>query len=503
MPGDSIREKVLQRIQNLLAAIQSGFIVEPSNALPEPPFLPVDLLNDQASVDEWVPSLQALTPELYTGPIVPFNLPGCMSLIKGSGGTQAALTRTFAEGFDATFKVGVMVFRFNDVNQIAVNNSVVVRFGTDASNYYEFTYNRSAFNSGQWGSVSVNIDGGASGGSPPVIIGNPDKTNIAWVQMEVKSVTGGTTFVTGDVLVDFVVLYDVTSWLPTGGASPPELIFDNQAVIGTFSVGFGHIVGADTNFGVEKTFGTGFDGTGGEVEAFIFIKDKSVYQNNPPLGFSAGILAGNDAQNWYGKFLFHSDLRDQVNDRGSGWNRIIFDPLTESDFIAGTPNITDLKWFTLGGAVQDASTLIPTGNIRIDFIRIIGVDGPYNHDIKKVYRYSISSQQTSGTPTMTMAALNEEQEVKLYPIIESKLIIGIDTEIELPSEALLDQELGRAQDDIQVALASQQELWGIARYIKVLNLEFHVREGTHTGILTTNIEVAFTFNQLDPTKQGV
>jgi hypothetical protein len=502
MPTDSIREKVLQRLQNQLAAIQSGIIVEPSNALPEPAFITLDNFNTQDDIDEWTPSPQALTPELYTGPVSPFTLPGCLSFIKEAGGPTGTISKTFATTSDATRKVGSVYLYVPNTSVLANNECLTVIFAEDDFNYFYQLFDVADFIEGNWTQFTVNIDGNDCCPAA-LIVGNPDKSKINGAAIIIKTNTGATTLGTGDVLIDFMILNDVDHWVPSGGASPPALVFDNNTVVGTYSIGFGHVANADVNFGVIKTLQIGIDATGGDVEAWVYIKDKTIYNSVPPLGASLVVVVGNDSSNWYAKFYFHDDIRDVVNDLTNGWNRFLFDPVTEADLVVGSPDITDLQWFNISGFLIDEATFVPTGDIRVDFVRVIGPDGLYNNDIKKVYRYAIASQQTTGTPILTFAVLKEAQSTAIYPVISSELVISIDAEVELPFEAVLDQELGQLADDIQVAIGQEQDLWGMVRYMKITNLEFHVREGTHTGILVVVMEIGFAYNQLDPTTQGV
>lgn len=502
MHNHSVREKVLERLQNLLGAIQSGLIVEPSNALPEPIVQVMDACDDQASVDGWSPSPQTDLPTLNTNTSYDFG--NSINLIKTGSGTNAPTwAKLLSTSFDATGKIVVMALK-PTVSKLAVANALTLRAGSSPTDYYEYQVGSSAMVDQAWQVFGVNIDGGIQGG-PPVtqIVGNPDKTAIILLQIELKLANATITLAADEMVMDYWIIYDVAAWLPSGGARVPELIFDNQAVTGSYSIGTGHIPNSDALFGLVKTFLIPFDGTGGDIECWIFVKDKTKLSNSPPNNYSVGILAGSDSANWYGRFLFHNDLRDQVNDRGNGWNRIIFDPLTESDIIAGTPTINNLAWFTIGGIALNTSIDIPIGDFRLDLVRIIGPTGTYSMDIKKVYRYAIASQQTPGTPSIMMSAIDEDREPEIYPEISARLRVGLDVEIELPAEYILDQELGRAADNIQIAIASQRDLWGIARYMRIVSLSFHAREGIHTGIVTIIVEIGFTFNQDDPTKQGV
>jgi hypothetical protein len=320
--------------------------------------------------------------------------------------------------------------------------------------------------------------------------------------IQLKTPTANDLIPLGNAIMDWWIVYDVTQWVPTGGADAPELTTATR-VIGIKSVAFGKLPNGDPSFGLLSQTTTSYDATGGKIQVWVYVKDKTKLANTPPLNYAVGILVGQDALNWYSRFLFHDDLVDVDNDNTNGWNKIEFDPVTESDFTAGSPDITALDWFLVGGIGLDAATAIPVGDMGLDFLRIIDVEGDYHSDVKEVYRYKIGAYQTAGTPIIKFAALKEQVQTKIYPIIESTLTIGIDVEAELPDEVALDYELGKLAADVQVALADNQDLTDFARYVEIKNWEFSVMEGTHTGILTVMVEIGYMMNQRDPTKQGL
>lgn len=500
MPSDSIRERILQRLQCVLSNIQSGIIIEACNRLPEPYFVVMDNCDDQDSVDGWIKSNAADDPTLNTD--IPVKGPGSINVIKTiTAGTNAILTKTFATGFDATGKTCVMFF-YPDVDKLHSTQGLIIRAGNDASNYWQSIYRTDDMTDDMWTFHAVNIDGGVAGGLPPTVVGTPDKTDIKWLQIAVKTATAPTTLSADDAVFDWWVLFDTSGWLPSGGADAPELDFTDP-VVGLNSIAFGKLSNAEPVFGLERRLTTPIDITGGRVSAWIHVYDKTELANDPPFGYSLLVLVGQNLSNWWGKFAFHDDVIDVVNDRTNGWNPIMFDPVTESDFILGSPDITAVDFFAVGGIGVSQAAAIEVGHLKVDLVTIKDLEGAFINDIKKVYRYKINFQQTPASPIMMFSAIGEDQEYNIYPIISSKLLVGVDTEVELPDGALLDKELGKVADDIQVAIGQQQNLWDLARYIKVVSMEFHVKEGTSIGILTTLLEIGFSFNLLDPTKEGI
>lgn len=500
MPDDSIREKVLKRLNCVLANIRSGTIIEACNALPDPFFEVLDGCDDQDSVDGWVPSGSADTPTLNTTTF--FKAPGAINIIKLSGAPPVAiLTKTLDTPFDATTKLGSLVLRSADVSQLHGTNAAKIKFGTDASNYFLRVFGRSTFQDNIFIDLQVGIDDIA--GTPATIVGSPDITQIQFIEITIQTPIAGTIISEGDLIMDYWSLLDPTRWIPVNSGEAPEVqTEDPPPVVGVSYIGFGRRApNIDLAFGIAHFFPTPLDLTAVQLEAWMFAHDKTVLNPISAVG-SLGIILATTETDFFAKTLFYPDILDRINDITSGWNQILFRPETESDLTVGSPDIENIVAISILG-FADADTTIPVGDFGIDFIRLVDVAGAYRTDVKQVYRYKIGTYQTMGTPIIMMAALNEKKVSKVYPLVHNTLTVGIDCEIELADEAVLDKELGKLATDIEIALAAQQTLWGVARYVEPKNWEFSVKEGTSTGILTGEIEIEYVTNQLDPTKQGL
>ncbi len=496
---DSIREKVLDRLKCVLSNIRSGLLIEACNRLPEPFFELLDGCDDQDSVDGWAPSGVADTPTLNTTTFL--KAPGAINLIKTSVGTMATWEKTLSASFNATIKLGALGLRTTDRDLFNINNAITIKFGTDSSNYFERVFGKIVLQNGGFVNFLVGIDDIT--GLPSTVVGAPDITAIKYLSITAQTATGGTDVLEGELIMDFWTLFDDTAWAPISSAEAPEVIFeDPPPVIGLSFIGFGRRApNSELAFGIQHIFPTPVDGTGGELESWVFIHDKNVLNPASALG-SVGILVASSLSDFFVKTLFFDDLIDRVNDSSSGWNQILFTPETESDLVLGNPDIENLVGIAvLAGAVSDIS--IPVGDLGIDFIRFTNLAGDFLTDVKHVYRYQIGTYQTMGTPIIMMAALKEDKVSKVFPIVHNRLTVGIDGEIELADEQVLDKELGKLATDIEVALAKEQELYGVARYVELKQFEFSVKEGTSTGILTGIIEVEYAANKIDPTKQGL
>lgn len=500
MPNESIREKVLQALLCTLANIQSGKIIEACTSLPEPFFILMNGCDDQADIDLWSESLNAAAPTLNSVGFLQGT--GAMNIGKtGVAGKDAVYEITLPSSVDATGKLGGGFLFVTTANDYDNANAYTIRIGTDDSNYWETSDGQGSFTDGAWNPMVVNIDADPAFGIPTVV-GAPDKTDINYIYVRIRTSTGPTTIPLGDARLDFFTLGDADAWIPTGGASIPE-VDTTEKVVGLASIAFGKLANAPTPFGLERKLTTAIDATGGKFSVWFYVQDKTELSNVPPFGYSLAALFGQNLTNYWVKFMFHDDINDVDNDLSTGWNHLEFDPLTEADFIAGSPDITAIDFVVVGAIGDSIAAPIETGNLRVDLIKVSGVDGTYHNDIKEVYRYKINFQQTPASPNIMFAALDEDLESKTYPIIDNKLRVSFDAEATLPDEAILDKELGKLAADIQIALATRQELWGYAKYVELKQIAFNVKKGTHTGILTGIIEVGFTSNQLDPTKQGL
>lgn len=490
MLENSRREKVLISLRCVLSNIQSGLLIEACTAFPDPQFV---LMDGCDSTDAWDESQQAIAVTLYTtDPVKP---PAALNMGKTGGGNFSVYEKEFATSFNATGKLGFGFFYVEDTSLLHITQAMQIKYGTDDSNYYQQTFSRGNFQSQVWAEIIFDFD-------TAEITGTPDRADIQYISITWRTPAAPDAIPLGDIKIDWLALFDENGWLPVGGADVPELSADNP-VVGLYSVAFGKIANSFAIFGIEKTLAVPIDGTGGTLEAWIYISDKTKLKNVPPSGYTAGLLIGQAIDTYWAKFLFYEDLLDVINDRTNGWNQIEFVPETEFDFKVGEPDISAITYIAIGGiAITDAQE-IPVGDMKTDYWKFNDIDEFYNNNMKHVYRYSIGSYQTHGNPSIMFSALKENFISNIYPIITSTMLVGLDGEIELPDEAILDEELGKLASDIQVALASQQSLYGHANYVEIKSVEFSVKEGTSTGYVTMMVEIEYDMNQLDPTEDGL
>lgn len=223
----------------------------------------------------------------------------------------------------------------------------------------------------------------------------------------------------------------ITGWTNSADATAPTLDTVNKKE-GTASINLGKS-GTSTNQAFyEKTLGATFDGTGDEYRVWIKVKDKSVLQDGvsgglPPAALEIAI--GSDSSNAFIRFIGKDDLKDVDNDGTDGWNNL--GDLISNFNPVNSPVITALDYLKVVLFTPNASDLIVSGNIKMDFHRLLlNPVNKYSTSLDTYHGSDIDDVEKDGT-VMTRAANAAALESTpvdefFYDIPNETLFINID-----------------------------------------------------------------------------
>lgn len=498
MPNQGRREVVLNAIRNALGYIKTGTEIDYCDDLPKDLY---SFIDPCISTDGWTYNSEGETPTLDESLFIYGG--ASINLGKKAGGNTVIYEKTLSVPVDATnLTVGGMYFYYTGIVALHATQGLEIRIGSDDSNYYRK----------QYGNASLDLDVLVNYGwvfADEDVIGTPDIGNIAYISVRIRTTVPSAVIPLGDAKMDLWFLFNPEGWFPFGGASmPPKVFTDGDVAQGTACVGFGKFGFAEVNCSIMRDFaaiGETFDLTGGEIETWFKVHDKTKLFEEAAPGFpSIYIIVGNAVNKFYMKYIYYADIQDQVNDKTSGWNKIRYNIEDESDLAINSPDISDITLIGLIVTADAIETEIPLGDLRTDFWRAFDVEEEiYNLDVEGVYRYKMNVHQVPVTPSIVMAAMDEDCESKVYPTMYRTLQIGLDGWIHLTDEDLLDKELGKFADDIQVALFNNTQLSDIVQFVAIRKFEFSVRKGTQNyGVLTIMISVGYVVNQKNPALEG-
>ena len=125
---------------------------------------------------------------------------GSASLNLVKSGTSAAAV-TFSKAFDTSYefferKINVD-FYIETASNLAATDGVALRFGTDSSNYYEQTYDRTDFASASWRTI-----GFARKDTGVTVTGSPGTSALTYFAIVVTMTTAATTVAAPDMRLD-------------------------------------------------------------------------------------------------------------------------------------------------------------------------------------------------------------------------------------------------------------------------------------------------------------
>jgi len=129
---------------------------------------------------------------------------GALNLVKS--GTTAAAT-TYSKSFQTTydfFERSIYVdYYIEDNTNLASTDAIAIRFGTDSSNYYEQTFDRSQLTSAAWNTLSFKRkDTGVT------VTGSPGTSALSYFAIVVTATTAATTIAAPNQRLDDVRLND-------------------------------------------------------------------------------------------------------------------------------------------------------------------------------------------------------------------------------------------------------------------------------------------------------
>jgi len=123
-----------------------------------------------------------------------------LNLTKDAGAAAEATTsKTISSPIDFTSKeIGIWIFVLDTaaLNKLAASNGFGLRFGSDASNYFEWFKDRADF------SVGWNLIKDLTTGNADNTVGSPVTTALDFVRIALTAIAAGTTWSVGDYIMD-------------------------------------------------------------------------------------------------------------------------------------------------------------------------------------------------------------------------------------------------------------------------------------------------------------
>ena len=132
----------------------------------------------------------------------------------------ATITVTPISFVDKEFSIWIYFKDASMLTKLAVS-ALSVRFGTDASNYYQWDVPKSALNTG-WNLITHKVIAGASS-----TVGTPTPTNMAWIQVQLNTTAVNISWVAGDCMFDDVKAISSANYFKTYESGYPELDIPN------------------------------------------------------------------------------------------------------------------------------------------------------------------------------------------------------------------------------------------------------------------------------------
>jgi len=129
-----------------------------------------------------------------------------MTILKTAGNTNFTISKTINNTPSSSGKqIAFILFFLNNGYNILANagTALRLRFGTNASNYYQFTLEKSELNIGL-NQIIFTIDNGD-------VTGSPGTTNLDYFELTLIAESSGSTTSAGEIIFDDVRLYDLVS----------------------------------------------------------------------------------------------------------------------------------------------------------------------------------------------------------------------------------------------------------------------------------------------------
>lgn len=122
----------------------------------------------------------------------------CLNIRK-TGATTAAVTydKTLSTSYDFFDRTVYVDYYIEDNTDLASTDAIALRFGTNSSNYYEQTWDRSQLSSAAWNSLGFRRDD-----TNVTVTGSPGTSSLNYFAIVVTAVTAATTITGNDQRID-------------------------------------------------------------------------------------------------------------------------------------------------------------------------------------------------------------------------------------------------------------------------------------------------------------
>ena len=181
---------------------------------------------DRCDAVDWTDDAEITTSSETTN----VKLATALRFTKDTGASvTAAAYKTLAEQIDFASTKFLNLFLYIDdaatLAKIAASGGVVIRYGTDSSNYYEWTVDRADLSAG-WNTINGLTH--ATG----AVTGAPGSTSYDYIYVALVSVASSDTWAAGKVVVDHIFVYSDIEWqLATEDTPSPQGIMTAAGTI--------------------------------------------------------------------------------------------------------------------------------------------------------------------------------------------------------------------------------------------------------------------------------